>query len=172
MTGDMDIGDALNRVIDALDSVRPDFAAEDLTLEERVYRLDIVLRSIAVLIAMRAALEVELVDSIPGKEAIVGSIRAKRGTRTNSAWKPDGSNRMQNDITVSVADRIATDIETGEIDRGKRNIAVAAAREVFDIIYAPSNIKKAPAFRYGLRIDDYRTFDEIDIVTLEHLDEP
>lgn len=105
------------------------------------------------------ALQLQLSDLMPDNAPEipvlgVGVIRRTRSRR--STWRDQqASKAMRHDISVAVARRVGQDQFTGEIDNGRRDAALAAVKEVWEIIPAPSGMKQG-AQAYGLDAEDYR----------------
>lgn len=89
-----------------------------------------------------------------------------------SAWVHDGaSERMRDDLARAVANDVALDVATGEVDPMKRNIALRALRTAYEVIPSFSTLKVAGRRRLGLRIDDYRSFGTSYKITIEAPDD-
>lgn len=99
---------------------------------------------------------------VPG----VGVLRRMEAHR--STWRYDGAaEQMRDDLARAVAQSIAVDIATGEIDQGKRNVALAAMRAAYSAIPAFSSLKVAGRRNFGLQIGDYRSFETYNRVSIE-----
>ena len=104
--------------------------------------------------------ELTLVDSMEGDTAVVPHVGVvRREEKVSSAWNSQhASARLRDDLTQAVANSIATDIGTGDIDPMKRNIARATMNLALQAIPAFSSLNKAGRERLGLHIGDYRTY--------------
>src|SRR5262245_30226161 len=110
---------------------------------------------------LAATMETDIVD-VPG----VG--RLLRSEVHPSSWRADNSaEQMRDDLARAVAQSIALDIATGEIDEMKRNVAMATMRAAYEAIPSFSSLKQAGRRRFGLMIGDYRTYDTRYRVTVE-----
>lgn len=106
-------------------------------------------------------LETVLIDSMEDDEVGVrgvGRVVRRKVPRTTWINKASGEN-MRRDLRNAVAADIALDIETGEIDERKRNIALATMTAAYEAIPAFSDVKKSGLFRFRLNMDDYRHTD-------------
>lgn len=117
------------------------------------------LRLLAEMLQLELAARVEdEVTPVPG----VGLIQ--RGYTRRSQWRdPDSAELLRSDIANAVTSTLALDIATGELDPVKRNIARAAIDALWEILPAFSSVKQ-PARRYGIRISDYRTYQDVPVV--------
>ena len=99
---------------------------------------------------------------------IHGVGRITRQEKTQSSWR-DGSasERMRDDLARAVAQTIAIDVATGEIDTSKRNIAMATMRTAYEVIPSFSNLLKAGRERLGLFIGDYRAYSTHYTISIE-----
>lgn len=101
-----------------------------------------------------ADMETETMD-IPG----LGRLR--REEKTSESWRAENSGaQMRDDLAVAVAQSVAMDNATGEIDPMKRNVAMAAMRLAYEAIPSFSTLKVAGRSRLGLHIGDYRSFTD------------
>lgn len=142
----------------------------DGTLADLGRRLDLVLRIAAQMKEARDALETALIEMMPEDTLTMDGIRVVRERAARSAWKPGGSARMREDITHTVATKLATEVMTGEVDPMRRNLISNAIAELFDKVLPAPSAMKAGAKTYGLRISEYRDFTDgynISVVPLE-----
>lgn len=152
--------DVLAQVLLDLERLKPD-QWEDGELGDKARRLHLVrqvldhLRLAADLLEMNIAREMRTdLEQVPG----LGDVY--RTEETRSAWRDDDSaSRMREDVATAVANKIAIDLLTGEVDRGKRAVVMEAFRLAYEAIPSFSNLKVAGRKHLGLRMDDYRTFD-------------
>lgn len=130
------------------------------TVRDRAIVLDRVRELSRVLADATTELELSLIDSMESDELLVPGVGLfKRVPSRSSTWRDgDASRRMRKDLARAVADHIALDVATGELDEGKRNVALATMREALDVIPAFSSLKQGSRERFGLDIEDYRTF--------------
>ncbi len=92
----------------------------------------------------------------------------RRAEATRSTWRYDGAaEQMRDDLARAVAQSVAVDIATGEIDQMKRNVALAAMRAAYSAIPAFSSLKVAGRRNFGLQIGDYRSYETYYRVTVE-----
>jgi len=116
----------------------------------------------------RAALSDELaarleldITSFPG----IGVVH--RGYTRRSEWRDENSSTdLRRAVGEAVTAGVALNIETGELDPRRRNIARATVQALYDIIPSFSSVK-APAKRYGIDIEDYRRWTEVAVVTVD-----
>ena len=67
-----------------------------------------------------------------------------RAETSRSTWSSDSApERLRDDLARAVADDVAIDIATGEIDPMKRNVALHALRAAYEAIPSFSSIKQA-----------------------------
>ena len=108
-----------------------------------------------------ADMETDTMD-VPG----VGRIR--REETISSAWRTEGaSEQMRDDLATAVAQSVAVDNASGEIDQMKRNVAMATMRLAYEAIPSFSTLKVAGRSRLGLHMGDYRSFDTAYKVRIE-----
>jgi len=167
-----DIVDAyLSEAFTALDIIELDHATEG-TVGEYAQRLDLCLRIIRAATELRNALELALAEAMPESRMIEGGLRITRERAARSYWKdPDSSERMRAAIEASVSQRLALDVGTGEVDPVRRNLISYAIHELWEVLPAPSALK-AGAKKYGLRISDYREFQDGFTIRLSPAEEP
>jgi len=117
---------------------------------------------------LEAELEDDLVASMESDHTVVpGTGLVKRVERSSSTWRFDGAGeRMRDDLVHAVANRVAVDVGTGEIDTVKRNIAAEAMRVAFTAIPAFTTLKRNSL---GLRNSDYRQYSNTYRISIEEL---
>ena len=121
----------------------------------------------AEMLSLELAARVEAdVTPVPG----VGIIH--RGYSRRSEWHDRNSSAdLRRDVGEAVCRGVALDVETGELDSRRRNIARATVQALYDIIPSFSSVKQ-PARRYGINIDDYRRYSDVVVVTVDDMEEP
>lgn len=138
----------------------PDDAWTEGTIDEVALRLHR-LRVFIEFLGERAAwCEQQLVDAMPEDTMTVQFVGpVHRVERSGSAWKTKTSGeQMRSDLKRAVADSIAVDVATGDMDPMKRNVARATMDLAFEVIPSFSSLGKAGRERLGLHITDYRDF--------------
>jgi len=161
---DVVLTDSISAIMDlTLDDVtEADIAAKGL-------RYEMVLNLLAELTILRDALEVSLLDTMPTDSLNAGAIRITREESTRSTWSDGGAARMREDVSHSVATKLATDVGTGEVDPVRRNLMQNAIRESLKYFSAPSGIKKLAREDLGLGIGDYKTFSHPNVITVTRI---
>lgn len=129
------------------------------TLDDLGSRLIMVQHALNDLAKMKAALEVALIDAMPEATLLTGNYIVKREPVTRWAWKDAkaSAKQMREDIAFNVANTLATDLETSEVNIGRRNVILNAIRELFTVIPAIQDMKVDGARRYGLDRFDYKS---------------
>lgn len=129
-------------------------------LDDLGTRYNMVLLAMGELKTMRDALELALIESMPENTMSINGVTVMRERKTRSSWKPSGSKRMRDDIKHNVASALATDLETGEVNVGRRNLLENAIDELYGIIPAFSSMKVEGRERYGLTMSEYREYQD------------
>lgn len=131
------------------------------------------LRVLADLLATRiSAVEQSLADSMETDRIDVPSLgQLVREEVVRERWKGDGAGeRLRDDLAMAVAQDVAMDVGTGELDPIKRNVALATMRAAYDAIPSFSSLKVAGRRRFGLHIADYRDYStgyKVTVISLE-----
>lgn len=141
------------------------------TLADLGRRLDILTRTAATLREAKAALETALIEAMPEDTLTMDGIRVVRERKSRWAWKSKTSGQqMREDLQRTIAERMSTDPETGEINVGRRRLISEAIQELYDAVPAIQEFKVAGAKRLGLSIFDYKDRSDgynISVVPLE-----
>lgn len=146
--------------------------ADDWTegmLAELALRLSRVSALARKLAELQMWLEIELVDRMETDTVPVPGLGTlHRSPSNNSTWKHGGAGEeLRTDLARAVADEIALDVATGELDPIKRNIALATLRAAYEAIPAFSSLKAAGPKRFGVHISEYRDYSTSYRVTLD-----
>lgn len=160
--------DTLASVLLDLERLKPD-QWESGELGDRARRLNMVrkvtehLRGIADVLEMTVASEMhDEYEQVPG----LGTVY--RTEEVRSTWRADNSPaQMRDDVARAVANKIAIDLLTGEVDVGKRAVVLEAMRLAYEAIPSFSNLKVQGRKTLGLRMDDYRSFDKVHRVKIQ-----
>jgi hypothetical protein len=113
---------------------------------------------------LAARLETDI-TALPG----VGVVR--RGYTRRSEWRDAHSSAdLRADVGTAIAQHVALDVGTGEIDPLRRNIAKATVDAMYEVLPSFSSVK-APAKKYGIQIGDYRRFTDQPVVTVDPVEE-
>jgi len=122
--------------------------------------------------SLLSAIDQTLVDSMDEDIAAFPGGRLHRTEKESSAWKTkESAKHLRDDLTRAVADNIALDVATGDLDPMKRNVARATMALALEAIPSFSSLNKAGRERLGLHIGDYRDFATHYKVTVEALDD-
>jgi len=142
------------------------------SLFERTVRLDRCKTLIGLLKQATYEIELSLIESMEENELVVPGVgKLTRNEASSSTWVDRRAGaRMREDLAVAVASEVALDVATGEVDPMKRNVALAALRVAYEAIPAFSSLKSAGRERLGLRLSDYRKFNNYYTVTLDQGD--
>jgi hypothetical protein len=118
------------------------------------------------------SLQLQLVDSMDSDLVGFPGGRLVRTEVNSSAWKTkDSGKQLRDDLTRAVADNIALDVATGDMDPIKRNVARATMLLALEAIPSFSNLNKAGRERLGLQMSYYRDYGTTYKVTVEALDD-
>jgi hypothetical protein len=122
---------------------------------------------------LAAAVEQTLVDSMEEDTVVVTGVGPVRRTEKNSSrWKSkDSADRLRADLSNAVANSVAIDVATGDIDPMKRNVARATMSLALEAIPAFSSLNKAGRERLGLYISDYRDYATSYHITIESIED-
>lgn len=150
---------ALTAASDALAAVEADEWTEG-TLGEVAARLRLLRSMIVFVKELESMAELHLIESMDTDHLEVDGVgRFTREETTTSTWADDGaSERMRSDLAMAVARNVSVDVGTGEIDEIKQRVAMATMRAAYEAIPSFSSLKVAGRRRFGLRLDDYRTY--------------
>ena len=148
---------ALAQESDYTDGELHELASRLSTAHEAIERL----RELADMLSMEIAARVEEdLTPVPG----VGTIQ--RGYTRRSQWRDTHSaQQLRYDLGEAVSSAVSMDVATGELDPMKRNVARAVVSALWECLPAFSGIKQ-PANRYGIRISDYRTYNDVPVVSI------
>lgn len=102
----------------------------------------------------------QLVDSMETDDEIAPGLGViHREETTSSRWKDkSAAEDLRQNLSTAVADTIARDVASGELDQMKRNVALATMRLALEAIPAFSSLNKAGRERLGILISDYREY--------------
>lgn len=151
--------------------VETDAWTEGLMVEQAT-RLDYTIALISHLREIQAMLELSLAESMEIDDLPVDGVGVlHRIEKRTSTWAYAGAGeRMRDDLAMGVAREVALDVATGELDPMKRNVAMAAMRAAYEAIPSFSEIKVAGRRRFGLRMDDYRSYSTRYSVEIESIE--
>lgn len=160
--------DALAGMLLDLERLKPD-QWEAPPLGDQARRLNLVrkvidhLRGVADLLEMDIAAGMhEELEQVPG----LGSVM--RTEEMRSTWRADNSSaQMRDDVATAVANKLSTDMLTGEIDVNKRRFVLEAMRLAYEAIPAFTTLKVLGRNNLGLRMDDYRTYDKVHRIKIQ-----
>ena len=141
--------EALGDILTLLTQMDLTDASEGAPAAELAIRLDIVMRSMGYLKDLRDALELVLIDTMEESTLVTPEVVVHREPTVRSTWKPSGAARMREDIKHAVANNMALDVETGEVNVGRRNVINAAIDELWAGVPAFSSIKQATPVSVG-----------------------
>jgi hypothetical protein len=130
------------------------------TLDDLAVRHDVLMRSAAKLTDLRVAIELTLIDSMESDEMEAADFNIVRSRTPRSTWKPSGAARMREDMKHCVANAMSTDIETGEVNVGRRNLINSAIDDLFTGVPSFSSIKVDARQRWDLKMGDYREYSD------------
>lgn len=168
----MDADQQLGEILTAFETLTADLdATTEAPLDDLGRRYDMVLRIRTATTELRDALEIALIETMPEDTLTMDGVVVKREKSTRSTWKDGGAGRMTEDIGHGIATKLATDVGTGEVDPVRRNLMKNAIDEVWKVIYAPSNMKKAGRESLGLKISEYRDYNETNVIKVSFRDE-
>lgn len=136
----------------------------------RLYRLQVMANRVRRLIE---AIETDVAGRMERDTADLGPFGLmRRSMVTSSTWRDESAaERMRDDLAVAVAQQVAIDVGTGEIDPVKRNVAMATMRAAYEAIPSFSTLKQAGRTRLGLHIGDYRSYFDRYRVVVEALED-
>lgn len=139
---------------------------------ERAVRLDRAKTLIEMLKQGTYEVELSLIESMEEDEFLVPGVgKLTRKQASSSTWTDRyAGERMREDLATAVASEVALDVATGEVDPMKRNVALAALRVAYEAIPSFSSLKSAGRARLGLKLTDYRKFNDYYTVTLDQGD--
>jgi hypothetical protein len=141
----------------------------DGSMADVIMRLDATNRLLHRLRSIADALELALIPLLPDDGfhvEHVGTVRRNR--RKSTRLRYDGaSQQMRLDIARAVANSVAVDVFTGEIDMGKRDVAYSAVTQAWEVVPSFSNMKVAGAKRFGLSLEDYVETSFVDTLVIE-----
>ena len=157
---------ALSELLTAAESLTPEAVSEDATLEDLATRLDLLIRIQSHLKDARDSIELTLVETVPEKEMNIGPLRIKKRSSKRGTWKVGGSDRMREDIKYTVAHKFATDIETGEVNVGRRNLISAAIEELWSGLPSFSAPLVGAQKKWGIDTGDYRDETWVDTISV------
>jgi hypothetical protein len=150
-----------------LRSVPPDAWTEG-SVNDQAVRLDRLAALNALVREAQAMVELSLAESMETDDMPTPVGTLHRVEKRTSTWSYSGAaERMRDDLAMGVAHDVALDVATGELDPMKRNVAIAAMRAAYEAIPSFSELKVAGRRRFGLRMDDYRTYSTRYTVELE-----
>jgi hypothetical protein len=146
----------------------PEDAWTDGPVSDRAMRLDRALALMQMLKEGIRDIELSLIDSMEEDEVIVTGVGKLVRSRASSAvWKDkESSKRLRDDLAAAVAQEIALDVATGEMDPMKRNVALATLRLAYEAIPSFATVKVAGRDRLGIDIFDYRVYTSYHTVSL------
>ena len=148
--GDAAVGiDALHEALDAV---------TEGTLADQGTRLALAEHLLAQLKVIKAGLETALIEAMPEDTMSMNGVVVQREKVTRSTWKPSGAARLREDLRHAVATKLATDVETGEVNVGRRNLIETAIRELYAVIPSFSNVLVTGRDRYGIQMSRYRDY--------------
>lgn len=126
-------------------------------LDELGLRLELVLHAAADLRVLRNALEVALIDAMPEDTMAMNGVVVQRVRKNTWKWKEkDSGSRMRSAIANAIADDMSLDVETGEVNVGRRRLIQQAIDRVWRTIPAVQAMKVAGAKDLDLSIFDYK----------------
>lgn len=169
-----DIDTTLSDLAAATDQANPPQAA-DGTIDDLARRLDLIERIQAVLREMHEHVTETLIAEMEDETVLTGSGMLRRVERRGSSkWNDDdAADRMRSDIVRAIADDIALDVATGEMDPMKRNVASAAVSSLLADLGKSWRLLVAGQRRLGVWENEYKTSGAVTYrVELEGTDEP
>jgi hypothetical protein len=99
--------------------------------------------------------------------AVTGCGKLVKTKKTSTVWKDEAAaSRMRDLLRKRVAEKIATNLATGEVDKHTEHIAATAAKEVMDAIGSFSNIVVAAQQRYEIDLRWFRVTTDVDAVAV------
>lgn len=168
MSEEIDPGTVVLVALAELRGMRPDAWTEGSLFEQAV-RLDRLNALIGLAREAAEQIEESLVPTMEEDIVVLPGVgRLVRDEKTSSTWRSGNSAaQMRDDLATAVAQSVAVDVATGEVDPTKRNVAVHALRVAFRAIPSFSSLNKAGRDELGLHIGDYRSYSTHYKVTLE-----
>lgn len=171
MNADTTIGD----VITLLEELVLDDVTEG-TLADLGSRYQYLLHITAIAQRTRDAIEIALVDAMPEDTMSMNGVVVKRVNQNRWKWKEkDSGKEMRQAISRAIADDMSLDVETGEMNVGRRRLIEQAIGRVWKTIPAVQTMKVAGAQDLGLSIFDYKemtTGHKIEVTIPEITEEP
>lgn len=171
----MDADAVIGDVVTLLEELPLDNVTEG-TLSDLGARYQYALHIVATAGRLRDALEIALVDAMPEDTMTMNGVTVKRATKNRWSWKErDSGKRMRDDIANAIADEMSLDVETGEVNVGRRRLIQQAVGRVWKTIPAVQAMKIEGAKDLGLSIFDYKELStgyRIEVSIPETAEEP
>lgn len=164
----IDPGTVVLSALAELRGMKPDTWTEG-TIFERAVRLDRINALVGLVKEAAEQIEESLIPSMVDDVVPVAGVgRLVREEKWTSTWRTgNSSQQMRDDLANAVAQSVALDVATGDIDPMKRNVALHALRIAYRAIPSFSNLNKAGREELGLHIGDYRQSSSHYAVKLE-----
>lgn len=154
-----DVDAVLGDAMTLLESFTDDEFSE-APLDDLGRRLQAVLHIAAKARALRDLIEIALIEAMPEDSLRMGDVTIVRERATRSSWREGGSVQMRKDIAAGLANELALDVGTGEVDEVRRNYMRNAIQEALSLINAPTGIKVPGRERLSLTMSTYKEYTE------------